>query len=360
MSKIISFPHIGDYAYLVKPFIENVTDLEVKVAPPITKKTIELGSKYSPDFICMPFKYNLGNYIETLENNKANILFQFGGGCRYGNYAELQKTILKDLGYDFEFYEFIKKGKTSFNYVYKTFNNINPNLTRKTLLKELILIFLKILLFDKSERYTRKKVEKNTGDFKKLKYKFLNELANETNIFKILKISHHYSKKRKSIKTIKPKLKIGIIGELYTAMEPFSTFNLEEELKKYQISVKRFTDVSYLLIFKKILSPFIKIKVRNYLKYKIGADATDNVYRTLYLKKKHYDGIIHTKPFGCTPEVGVIPILNKISNEKNIPIIYLSFDTQTSNTGLKTRLEAFNDMLLMRKERKKWHMKKPT
>ena len=104
-------------------------------------------------------------------------------------------------------------------------------------------------------------------------------------------------------------------------------------------------------IFKKLKEPFIRLKTRNYLKYKIGADATDNVYRTLYLKRKKYDGIIHTKPFGCTPEVGVIPILNKISEEKNIPIMYLSFDTQTSSTGLKTRIEAFNDMLIMRKEK---------
>ena len=347
----ISFPHLGDYSYFIKPFLENVTNKKVEPSPPITKKTIELGSKYSPDFICMPFKYNIGNYIESLENG-ATILFQFGGGCRYGNYAELQKTILEDLGYNFKFYEFMKKGKTSFNYIYKMFKEINKDLTKSKLLKEIILIFIKIILFDKSENYTRLKVEKNKGEFKKLKYKFINDLKEETNIIKILKINKQYKKKRKNIKKIKPTLKIGIIGELYTAMEPTATFNLEEELKKYNVSIKRFTNVSYLLIYKNLLYPYIKIKIRNYLKYKIGADATDNVYRTLYLKNKNYDGIIHTKPFGCTPEVGVMPILNKISNEKNIPIIYLSFDTQNIDTGIKTRLEAFYDMLIMRKEQK--------
>ena len=45
------------------------------------------------------------------------------------------------------------------------------------------------------------------------------------------------------------------------------------------------------------------------------------------------------------------PVLNT-PIAKNIPIMYLSFDTQTSNTGIKTRIEAFNDMLLMRKESK--------
>lgn len=351
MDKIISFPHMGDYSYFVKPFLEHITNEKVIMAPPITKKTLELGSKNSPDFICLPFKYNMGNYIETL-NNGANILFQFGGGCRYGNYGVLQKQILEDLGYEFKFYELMKNGKTSFKHIYKIFKEINNDLTKKSLLKELLIIIIKIIIFDKSENYTRLKVEKNKGEFKKLKYKFINDIKDETNILKILKISHIYKRKRKGIKKIKPVLKIGIIGELYTAMEPFSTFELEKELKNLNISVKRFTNVSYLLIYKKFFYSHIKFKIKNYLKYKIGADATDNVYRTLYLKKKKYDGIIHTKPFGCTPEVGVIPILNKISNEKNIPIIYLSFDTATSDIGFRTRLEAFYDMLLMRKEQK--------
>ena len=36
--KIVSFPHIGDYSYFVKPLIKNITNLKVQVAPPITKK----------------------------------------------------------------------------------------------------------------------------------------------------------------------------------------------------------------------------------------------------------------------------------------------------------------------------------
>lgn len=349
-NKIISFPHMGDYCYFIKPFLENITNMEVKIAPPITKKTIEIGSKYSPDSICLPFKYNLGNYVEALEEG-ANILLQFGGGCRYGNYAPLQKTILEDLGYNFEFYEFIKNGKTSFNYLFKTISKLNPSLTKGKLLKEIIIVLTKIMLFDKSEHYIRKKVAKDNNNFKKIKYRFINDLKDKTNILKIIHTYISYKRKYRKVRCKKPKLKIGIIGELFTSMEPFSTFNLEDELKNFDISIKRYTDVSYLLIYKKIFHKIIKYRARKYIKYHLGADATYNVYRTLKLKKKKYDGIIHTKPFGCTPEVGIIPILSKIANEENIPIMFLSFDTETSNTGIKTRLEAFIDMLIMRKEK---------
>ena len=349
-NKIISFPHMGDYCYFIKPFLENITNMEVRISPPITKKTIEIGSKYSPDSICLPFKYNLGNYIEALEDG-ASILFQFGGGCRYGNYAPLQKTILKDLGYNFELYEFIKNGKVSFKHIYENIKNLNPELTKGKLLKEIITIFIKIMLFDRSEHYTRKKVAKDNDNFKKIKYKFINDLKDKTNIFKIVHTYFSYMRKYQKVRCKKPKLKIGIIGELFTSMEPFSTFNLEDELKNFDISIKRFTDVSYLLIYKNIFHKITKYRARKYIKYHLGADATENVYRTLKLKRKKYDGIIHTKPFGCTPEVGIMPILSRISNEENIPIMFLSFDTENESVGIKTRLEAFIDMLSMRKEK---------
>ena len=50
----ISFPHLGDYSYFIKPFLENVTNKKVEPSPPITKKTIELGSKSNPDFSSKP------------------------------------------------------------------------------------------------------------------------------------------------------------------------------------------------------------------------------------------------------------------------------------------------------------------
>ena len=52
------------------------------------KRTIELGAKYSPDFVCAPFKCMMGCYIEALEQG-ANVLIQTGGTCRLGDYREL-------------------------------------------------------------------------------------------------------------------------------------------------------------------------------------------------------------------------------------------------------------------------------
>ena len=90
---------------------------------------------------------------------------------------------------------------------------------------------------------------------------------------------------------------------------------------------------------------------KKYCKYSLGADGLDNVYRTIKLSKK-YDGIIHTKPFGCTPEIGAIPIIKKVANDKKIPIIFFSYDATNNEEGMITRLEAFYDLMKYRKENK--------
>lgn len=64
--------------------------------------------------------------------------------------------------------------------------------------------------------------------------------------------------------------------------------------------------------------------------------------------KENYDGIIHIKSSFCTPEIGAMPIINKICSKYSMPVLFMSFDTMTSEVGVNTRLEAFIDMLEMR------------
>ena len=134
-------------------------------------------------------------------------------------------------------------------------------------------------------------------------------------------------------------------------MEPSSSYFLEKQLANMNIEIKRYTNLSYLLWQKKFLKKHMLRKGKKYCKYKLGADGLDNIYRTIKLIEKKYDGIIHTKPFGCTPEVTAIPIIQKIASENNMPIIFLSYDVETSDEGIKTRLEAFYDLLKIRRDK---------
>lgn len=354
MRKIISFPHLGNYFVPVKYLLKKLTNLDVWESPPITKKTLELGSKYSPNDVCIPFKYNLGNFIESLENG-ASILVQAGGGCRYRYYAEVQEQILRDLGYEFDFIKLISKDKLHILEIFKIFKNLNQNLKFHKFIHTFIITLFFIYYMDKVDIIIRKRIgfEIKKNSFKKLKEKMYKDFS-KCNY--LITLSFQYFKYRwrfKRLEINKPKdcLKVGIIGELYTSMEEFSSYFLEEQLAKMNIEIKRYTDLSYLLWKKKLTTKYMLYKTRKYCKYTLGADGLDNVYRTLVLSKK-YDGIIHTKPFGCTPEVGAIPIIKKVARDKNIPIIFFSYDCETSKEGINTRLEAFYDLIQFRKESK--------
>lgn len=351
-NKIISFPRLGNYHFPISFLLSRLTNHQIMDPLPITKKTLALGTKYSPEFVCVPFKYNLGNYIESLERG-ANILIQAGGGCRYGYYAEVQQAILKDLGYQFVFYHLIDNHKPLIPHLYYTFKQLNPNLSVFKFVYYILLSLKMIYYLDKVSIYIRKNsgfaIKKNSFDF--LFKEMLNSFKTSRGFFHLYKLYKKYLNKFKRIKLDKPKdcLKVGIIGELYTSMEEASNYYLEQALINMKIEVDRFTDLTYLIISKRFkIKRLLKI-CNGYCKYQIGADGMDNIAMTKLLAQRGYDGLIHVKSFGCTPEVGAISIIEKVAKDYKIPIIYLSFDSHTNEEAIKTRLEAFYDMIKMRR-----------
>lgn len=348
----VSFPHIDNYYIPVKYLLSHILHHEILVAPKITNKTIELGSKYSPDFVCTPFKYTLGTLIEALDEG-ANVLIQAGGGCRYGYYHELQERILKDLGYNFKLINLVSCGKADVKKIYRSLKKLDNKFNVIKGLYYLLITKNMVTYMDKVDDYIRQNIgfEKENGSFLKIKEKMLNDFSNVNNPISLYIIYKKYFKKIKKVEVIKPKncLKVGVIGELYTLMEPFSNYYLEKTLAEFNIEIKRFTNANYLLFNHKKLTKKALRKSKLFMKYKLGADASSNVYWTKYLCNKKYDGIIHIKSSFCTPEIGVMPIINKIASSYKVPIIFLSFDSNTSEVGIRTRLEAFNDMIEMRK-----------
>lgn len=327
-------------------------DAVVLPSPPITKRTLELGGKYSPDFVCVPFKYNLGNYIEALENG-ANVLLQAGGGCRYGYYGEVQEQILRDLGYNFEFVQLLSSEINVFA-IYDTCRRLGGTISFRAFIHYFLITIRMVYAIDNIESFIRENIgfEAAEGSFEKLHREFLLKLKTVDSLRTLDAVYGEYERKFRELRIEKPEncLKIGMVGELYTLMEPFSNFFMEKEMAKNKMVVSRYITVSYLLFEKYRMNKKVLGEAGKYLKYHIGADGTDSVATSKILAEKGYDGIIHVKPFGCTPEVNAMPMLQNIGRDYKIPILYFSFDAQTSETGVKTRLEAFNDMIVMGKK----------
>ena len=351
----VYFPRWESYNVAVEHIIRNGLDCDYLYAKPITRRTLELGTKNSPDFVCTPFKYILGGYIEAIEEG-ANTLIQVGGLCRLGYYGELHEQILRDLGY--KDINFVNMANASFKNplsFYDEFKKINPDLSLKKVTEACLVAVKMVEIIDKVEDYIRQNVgfEVVEGSFDKLHQEFLDDLRDVEDKKELNVLYKLYKKKFKKIEVNKPKipLKVGFVGEYYTIMDGYSNHYMEKELAKKGIVIYRWMNLS-----NSILNPQtkeVKQSIKNYAKYDMGATAMYTIKKALDYAKDGVDGIIHVKSFGCTPEIDTMPVLQRISEDYKIPVIYFSFDSQTSDVGINTRVEAFYDMIMMRKEQKK-------
>lgn len=339
---------MGSYGVVAYYLLTHILKNEVLYPREISTRTLELGSKYSPDFVCAPFKYTLGTMIESIEDG-ADVLIQLGGGCRYGYYHELQEQILKDLGYQVTLINLVSGGNRIS--IRKLLKEYPLEINKKHLLKTIFVTKKMVIYMDKIDSYIRKNrcYEKEKGIFNKLRKDMLKEFMDCKGYVHLHKIYKKYFHKMKSVprKEVSKKIKVGIIGELYTLMEPHANEQIEELLNERGIEIKRYTNVTYLLFQKK---KSVKRYLKNFfIKYRMGADALDNIHHTKELCEKGYDGIIHMKSSFCTPEIGAMPIIESVAQKYNVPVLFFSMDMNTSETGFLTRIEAFCDMLEMRK-----------
>lgn len=346
---VISFPRMGDYHVPIKNLLQRLfPEAEVMPPPPITKRTLELGGRHSPDFVCAPFKYNLGNYVEALEAG-ANVLLQTGTGCRYGYYGEVQERILRDLGYDFSFVSFARE-KARPREIYKTVRCLGSPLSAPEILRAFMVALESVRLMDSFDYYMRESMgfEAVPGSFEDLRLYMLKAVGDAKSLPELWRLRSKYMGALRRLEVGRPEkpLRVGIVGELFTLMEPLSNFQLERELARMNISVSRRMSVTFLLTGggERALK-----KTGDYLEYTVGANGADSVAQSLYYAERGYDGVIHMKSFGCAPELSAEPALRRLSGDRGIPILNLSFDMHTSEAGLRTRLEAFADMIEMRR-----------
>ncbi|HHV71294.1 MAG TPA: 2-hydroxyglutaryl-CoA dehydratase [Clostridia bacterium] len=70
-----------------------------------------------------------------------------------------------------------------------------------------------------------------------------------------------------------------------------------------------------------------------------------------YLDEEKVDGIIHVTAFGCGPDAMVDKLIELEAKARgHVPFISISVDEHTGEAGVQTRLEAFVDMIKLRRE----------
>lgn len=346
-------PHFGSYYVPFSYLVTHGLEQNYLVPPPMTKKTLSLGSRYSPDYVCAPFKYTLGCILEAIEAG-ADTVVQTGGVCRLGYYGELQEQILQELGHTVRFVNLCSASFSRPSSFLKVAEEISPGYSRARFVSAALETVKMVRYLDQVEDYCRQNegFELEHGAFRKAHQGFLDAMQQAKGMGSIRKIYRQTMAQLHAIETFKPTapLRVGIVGEYFTIMDREANHNLEQVLSEMGVEVHRWMNFTNTLIHyprKALLRT-----CRDYVRYDMGATSPATVAKAVEWARTGFDGLIHVKSFGCTPEVDAVPVLQNISQDYQIPILYFSFDSQSADAGIQTRLEAFYDMIAMKKEAK--------
>lgn len=334
--------------------------VDVLVPPRPSRRSLEIGSRYAPEFACLPFKMNLGNMKEALDLGATDIMTYGGKGpCRFGYYHCVQEEILKDMGYQFRMGATDEPDKLSS--MLKTIGEISGLNSKKKIYKVFYFMMWRLAAADYAHRLAarlrpREAVRGSTDKVYHHAIKLIDDSKNFLDLWWTKrKIKIFFS--RIQTRKIKIKVKVGLIGELFMVEEPFANFEIERKLGEAGVYVERGIYLSQWLNERFHFEPFARRETqyalelaKGYLHHTAGGESVISVGKTVDFARRGFDGVVHLMPFTCMPEVVAQSILTRVSHDYQIPILTMIIDEHTSEVGFNTRLEAFVD-LLRRKRR---------
>jgi predicted nucleotide-binding protein (sugar kinase/HSP70/actin superfamily) len=358
----LSVPHMGNLYIAFKSLFEQL-GVDYVLPPASSRRTLTLGAKYSPEGLCIPFKLTTGNIIEAAELGADTILMPGGTSiCRLGYYADAQEKILQEIG--FNNVRIINVGVSGgkLSGFFSTIKRLSNNASWIDIVTAFRFAVRKTSAIDEAERAVFKirprEVEKGAAN--KIYEAAIKAIDAARNDKELTKARHHFKAQFAAVPQ-DPKadpLVVNVMGEFFVVLDPFSNFDVENELGKLRVEVRRTLYISDWLQLSYFFNPFAHAQTKRlhraalpYVKRDIGGEGWESVGEKVYHHDK-LDGLIHLGPFTCMPEIIASNILP--TTREKLPVLDIWCDEQMAKAGLVTRLEAFVD-LLARQRRTKYN-----
>jgi predicted nucleotide-binding protein (sugar kinase/HSP70/actin superfamily) len=138
-------------------------------------------------------------------------------------------------------------------------------------------------------------------------------------------------------------LKIALIGHCYMLNDPYASLSIKKQLIEAGANV---------ITSEQMPRELIEAQMDT-LEFNMYFDYERELLGTVmhFLEEKSVDGIIHIIIFSCGPDSIAGELVSRFSKRKpDVPVLQLTFDELTGEAGLKTRLEAFMDMVSRKKQ----------
>lgn len=360
---LLSFPNMGPNWVAFKTLF-TALDIDVILPDPTNREAVKIGVKYSPEFVCFPFKATIGDFKNALDKGADILVMAIDcGPCRFGFYASVQERILRDMGYkNFVMIPLDQADLLEFKWV-KTLQEVtgrsDPFIYSKFVKAVIFFVKKAKLLNDiQTAEGLYRAYERNQGDTTRVVKKLLVKL-DETNTLKGLrnfkKVIKEDFTKIDVDKTRNP-LKVAVSGEIHISLEPYVNLDIRRKLGEMQVEIHQNLSLWDWVVHKFHLNyhrKWLEHLAKPYVPMDIGGECVWVLGEYIDRARAGFDGFVHQYPFTCMPEVTARTIItNKLKKVYDLPIIYFSFDEQSGMEGFRTRLEAFVDLMYSRREHK--------
>lgn len=143
-----------------------------------------------------------------------------------------------------------------------------------------------------------------------------------------------------------PDLKIAVIGHVYNLNDSYINLNLVDKLRSSGAGIITTDMVSSRIIRRKINM------LNKRVFWNFGSKALGTVLHLLDDKNKGVDGIIYLMSFGCGIDSFICDLAERrVRRNGDIPFMILMLDELSGEAGIDTRIEAFIDMVKIKKNK---------
>ena len=216
------------------------------------------------------------------------------------------KEILKELGHDIDIILLDPPQgdyKKFFNSIFKLTGTKNPCKILRSLRKAITILNAVDNLEDTIHYKRPREKTENTVD--KYYDAFHRNIRKVHGYREVLQLIKDTKKKILSIEedTAREIIKIGIIGEIYTIIEPFANLDIEKKLGNLGVEIKKSLRISRWVNEHLFLNPFgltsekeTREAAKPYLRTMIGGHARETIGYAVRYAKAGFDGIIQIYP----------------------------------------------------------------
>ena len=355
----LTFPRLG-HSHIYGALLFKEIGIDIVIPPANSIEGLERGAAHSPEDICLPFKIILDNLLSAWEMGADTVIMPATmGPCRLGEYGELLRVTLGNMGCNYHFILLDSVSAIGIEELIRRLKSIiqDSKCSYKDILKALRKTYRLIKIMESLEGYVALKgaYEKKGNSSKVILRECRNALESTDGLDRAIEIVKGKKKELADVKVDRNRrpLKLLLTGDIFTQIDEFANHYIEDSLMEMKVAFEKNMSIGW-WIRNTIINPFGGImaeKSKNpYMPYRIGGYAKETVGQALKWRQRHYDGIIQLFPAGCMPEIVAKSVFEGLSQSEGIPILSVIYDEMNGDVGYLTRIEAFTDMLLRKRD----------